>query len=888
MPLSHASVAGLTQDVVDPTTSSAVSSTGATAAQVLQALNAVGAGVNGSGIKVGVISDSFNNKGGAAADEASGALPSAANVQVLKDFTSGGSDEGRAMMQIVHEIAPSASLAFYTADFSEQDFANGILALAAAGCKVICDDVSYFDEPFFQNGVIAQAIQTVEAQGVTYITSAGNNASNAYQTTWTHSSGWFNGGFWDDVVMFNGSIAQTITVTASSTHPVPLLLEWDLPYGQANFNSGHAPDIDMFVFQNGTLIAQATNASVGEANNPFTGYMFTASGTYQIVITNLFGPDPGLIKEVLFTNGLPGSISGANAGALVGHAMTPGVITAGAVSVASTPAFGVSPAVSETFSSSGAGAQLLFANDGTRLASPQLLTPVVVSSVDGIATTLTGGLSNFYGTSAASASLAGVAALLLSANPNLTPAQVEQIMEQTALPMANSAVSGAGLVQVNPAVTAAVQLLPAVVVEAIGSTELTHHGVFYFLEPVAGGIGPELRYGGAAVVVGGAGTWTPFAAEQTSGGYDIAWHDSSSGQYSIWTADSGGNFTSYLTGAVSGSSTTLENLENTFHQDLNGDGTIGVPSAPSPVVIESFGSTTLARVGSNFALYANGTSNGPTLKYGGNAVVAGQAGTWSLVGGEQTGSGYDVAWKNSSTGQFSIWTTDSNGNFTSYLTGAVSGTSTTLENLENTFHQDLNGDGTIGIPPSVIESAGSTSLVVSGNNYFFYTGGSGPSLKMNGSPVVVGQAGTWSPVAAEVVSGGYDVAWKDSSTGQFSIWSTDTNGNFTSFLTGAVAGNSSMLKSYEPIFHQDLNGDGTTGAAPLAPSGAVAAVAQHGGFVFAESGASPGAYQPEPLDTMPAPASWVSEVVEHFHDVGGPAALTDYLAAFLHDHQLLA
>ncbi len=89
------------------------------------------------------------------------------------------------MMQIVHEIAPGASLAFYTADFSEQDFANGILALAAAGCKVICDDVSYFDEPFFQNGVVAQAIQTVEAEGVTYITSAGNEASNGYQAAWS-------------------------------------------------------------------------------------------------------------------------------------------------------------------------------------------------------------------------------------------------------------------------------------------------------------------------------------------------------------------------------------------------------------------------------------------------------------------------------------------------------------------------------------------------------------------------------------------------------------------------------------------------------------------------------------------------------------------------------
>ncbi len=457
-------------ETTGPITEAAVGAGGATAAQVRQALDESGLNVNGTGIKVGVLSDSFNDLGGAAADEADGALPSASKVQVLEDLASGGTDEGRAMMQVIHDIAPGASLAFYTADKSEQDFANGILALAAAGCKVICDDVSYFDEPFFQNGVIAQAIQTVEAEGVTYVTSAGNNASNGYQAAWTPGSGSFDGFHFNDAELFSGSLAQTITVTASSTEPVPLLLEWNEAYGQANFNSGQAPDINLYVFHNGALIGQATNASVGEPNNPWTGYEFTASGTYQVVIANNFGPDPGLIKEILAGDGLPVTISGANAGTVVGHALTPGVITAGAVSAAHTPAFGFNP-VSESFSSSGAGAELLFANDGTPLSSPDLLDPVAVSSVDDIATTVSGNLKDFYGTSAASASLAGVAALMLSANPALTPAQVEQIMEATALPMSNSAVSGAGLVQVDAAVAAAEALI-RIVIETFGVTSL--------------------------------------------------------------------------------------------------------------------------------------------------------------------------------------------------------------------------------------------------------------------------------------------------------------------------------------------------------------------------------------------------------------------------------
>ena len=81
---------------------------------------------------------------------------------------------------------PGAGLAFYTAENSEADFANGIGKLAApvasggAGAKIIVDDVGYFDEPFFQDGLVAQAIDAVVAQGVAYFSAAGNNGTLAY------------------------------------------------------------------------------------------------------------------------------------------------------------------------------------------------------------------------------------------------------------------------------------------------------------------------------------------------------------------------------------------------------------------------------------------------------------------------------------------------------------------------------------------------------------------------------------------------------------------------------------------------------------------------------------------------------------------------------------
>ena len=105
-------------------------------------------GVDGNGVKVGVLSDSFDHASGAqtdtATDIASGDLPGPGNpcgneeaVEVLTDSASGGSDEGRAMAQIVHDLAPGADLSFATAFTGTTAFANNIEALAAAGAKVI-------------------------------------------------------------------------------------------------------------------------------------------------------------------------------------------------------------------------------------------------------------------------------------------------------------------------------------------------------------------------------------------------------------------------------------------------------------------------------------------------------------------------------------------------------------------------------------------------------------------------------------------------------------------------------------------------------------------------------------------------------------------------------
>jgi 20S proteasome alpha/beta subunit len=344
------------------------------------------------------------------------------------------------------------------------------------------------------------------------------------------------------------------------------------------------------------------------------------------------------------------------------------------------------------------------------------------------------------------------------------------------------------------------------VIEANGSTSLTEVGSQFYLYN-GGGVGPSLKYLGVIYVAGQSGGWAPISAEQTSSGYEVAWKLAGADEYTVWTTDSNGNFINNI-GAVSGTSGALESLESSFHQDLNGDGVIGLVST----VIEANGSTSLLEAGSNFYLDTGGS--GPSLKYLGVDYVAGQSGGWAPISAEQTAGGYEVAWKLAGADEYTVWTTDSNGNFISNI-GAVSGTSHALESLEPSFHQDLNGDGVIGFVSTVIEANGSTSLVEAGSNFYLDTGGSGPSLKYLGLDYVAGQSGGWAPISAEQTAGGYEVAWKLAGADEYTVWTTDSNGNFITNI-GAVSGTSSALESLESIFHQDLNGDGVTGLAVAA------------------------------------------------------------------------
>jgi hypothetical protein len=378
----------------------------------------------------------------------------------------------------------------------------------------------------------------------------------------------------------------------------------------------------------------------------------------------------------------------------------------------------------------------------------------------------------------------------------------------------------------------------ATVIEAFGSTSLIEVSKNFYLDvngaTTGSGTGPELKVAGAAFVAGQYGGWTPIGVEQTATGYEVAWKVVGADQYTVWNTDSNGNYVSNAFGTVSGTSTSLEAIETSFHQDLNGDGVIGVPAstplapAPAPLIsgtiIESFGSTSLVKAGSNFYLDNTSSGTGPELKVAGAAFVAGQYGGWTPIGVEQTATGYEVAWKVVGADQYTVWNTDSNGNYVSNALGTVSGTSTSLETIETFFHQDLNGDGVIGVP--------AISLVQAGSNFYLdnTSSGTGPELKVAGAAFVAGQYGGWTPIGVEQTATGYEVAWKVAGADQYTVWNTDSNGNYVSNVFGTVSGTSTSLETIETSFHQDLNGDGVIGVpaaatAPAATNQAIAAAA---------------------------------------------------------------
>jgi hypothetical protein len=412
------------------------------------------AGFDGTGVTVGVMSDSYEcnppafvpgaPNSTAADDEATSDVP--AGVIVLDNGPCPGTDEGRGMAQLVHDVAPGAAQKFHTAFNSLPDFASGILELQAAGSKVIVDDVIYFAENMFSDGIVAQAADRAVARGSAYFSSAGNDARLSYEaayretTVTSPSSGNLNGGG-DPAVLpvhdFEAGASedtlQRIRVTQSGGQAVILFsFQWDQPFfsstAYAHFTDptatsqprGATGDLDMLIYgANGVLVprcppglsvgitCQLTGTrNIGRDAVDIAALVVTgpkdAAGDFFVRFVRAGGAAPQHVKYVAFE--FAGTIDvvthDTQSGTAYGHTNARNVAAVGASAFYLTPAFDAqfSALVQDTpgacaagaclndFSSAG-GVPIYLDKYGVRLATREVRQTPRVTGPDGGNTT---------------------------------------------------------------------------------------------------------------------------------------------------------------------------------------------------------------------------------------------------------------------------------------------------------------------------------------------------------------------------------------------------------------------------------------------------------------------------------------------------------------------
>lgn len=419
--------------------------------------------VDGSGVTVGVLSDGVDSLGTL---QGSGDLP--ANVTVIQNglgqLQAGSGSEGTAMLEIVHDLAPGADLLFATALGGEANFANNILLLRAAGADVIIDDVFYFSEPTFQDGIVAAAADAVAADGALYFSSAGNSGNLGDGTSGVWEGDYASSGFvlnapplFDATPIHTfggGSISNVIT----GDSPSFFILQWSDP------EAGAANDYDLVLLDaaESTILAASTNPQTG-FQDPFE---FISSETSndagnRLMVVRLAGSG-----RFLHLNTNRGRLQIATDGQTAGHAAARGALGVAAVDARDAGPGGVFDGAEsvETFSSDGPR-RVFFESDGSAI------TPGNFSSTGGelrakpdlaaadCVSTATPGFGTFCGTSAAAPHAGALAALLLQlgAPVGAGPDEVVAALLGTALDIeapGDDRDSGAGLLTAEAAALA--------------------------------------------------------------------------------------------------------------------------------------------------------------------------------------------------------------------------------------------------------------------------------------------------------------------------------------------------------------------------------------------------------------------------------------------------
>jgi len=483
-------------------------------------------GVDGTGVTVGIMSDSFDTNASAlttwATDVSLGVLPGPGNpcgytqpVELVGATQPVGTDEGRGMAQLVHGVAPGARLMFATGTASTSTFSASVKALVDAGADVIVDDINlWYAEPMFQDGEIGLAIDYATAHGVLYVSAADNfNEFSYYQPDYAYAVGGWQSSVYSptgcpagiaeavgstDIDCHNfGTAAEPDATnniiganTTASTPSFSSVLNWAEPVGDVHGNlivalidhstqevllTGSRTDNDLPISSYSGALPTTTTGS----GTP------TSLGEYEVVVVRqLDGYEPVLPAfKFIFPNDEPGTVQGVEyyqntetvtvGPTIFGHTADADVLSVGASDWRDL-------VYNESFSSVGPVTHLFepVRADGTpaaRFAAPVIRSKPDITSLDGAQTSFfeppvaADGNYYFYGTSAASPNAAAVAALALQYSPQSSADDVKRAMTSTAGAMKNpypnltdANVYGAGLLNAEATLAA----LPAAPIPA--------------------------------------------------------------------------------------------------------------------------------------------------------------------------------------------------------------------------------------------------------------------------------------------------------------------------------------------------------------------------------------------------------------------------------------
>ncbi|MGJ8687509.1 MAG: CFI-box-CTERM domain-containing protein, partial [Spongiibacteraceae bacterium] len=484
-------------------------------------------GLDGSEQLIGVVSDSFSRTAGVrdsntqpafgetgtlqgSRPQDSGDLP--AEIKIYRDDASDGSDEGAAMAELIHDVAPGAAIAFHTAGNSRAELAEAIDRLCASdvGATVVVDDILFLTEMAYQDDLPSLAAQRCVEKGISYVSAVGNDGDQAYRYEYKDSNASIDNDAELEVPSGNDlhnwsnfGRDQFLALTLSENASIYVVLAWNQPGDSVSAQSGSRIDLDLYAletpavsgFDNPYAASTDPQGGTGPRGDPVEFVLLETGNsqkTFYIAVEHYAGEQDAIpqaegvpleFRLLITGDGLLSAEYPFNGPSAWGHAFAPLASSVAAVPWWEFPDFepqnyttaSIDP---ESFTSVGGDIPLQFDDQGNYSATTRFVPQFAAADAsnnsffgdnEGNIPFVDGeddGLPNFYGSSASAANAAGIIAILHQAQPTASSAQIITALSSSAIDVTGQRasvgidnVTGSGIIDTEAALIALAKLV---------------------------------------------------------------------------------------------------------------------------------------------------------------------------------------------------------------------------------------------------------------------------------------------------------------------------------------------------------------------------------------------------------------------------------------------